>query len=212
MDDAELQRRKDLCAAKVDRISRATPSSRPAPRLRFVAKQQSHARYNHRLNEVKVAAAGVLDDPAMTDGMIEAVVAHEMGHWADPESAASIKRSVIVTYSCIGLGVLIAIGIAVGTGVVDNNTLMLMFLAVGAGYGCSIALSPFLHWKDEYFADRFAAESTSPDTVVSLMKHFRAQESRFAPLFTFANHPSRTRRIRRIELDTMTEIVPPATH
>lgn len=209
MDDAELQRRKDLCAAKIDRISRTRPSSRPAPRLRFVAKHQSHARFNHRLNEIKVAVAGVLDDPAMTDGMIEAMVAHEMGHWADPDLATSIKRSVIVTYSCIALGLIVAIAIAVRTGHVDNATILPIVIAGGAGYGLSIALSPFLQWKGEYSADRFAAESTSPDTIISLMEHFRAQESRYAPLSTFATHPSRTRRIRRIELDTSTGSVPP---
>ncbi|ORI21826.1 hypothetical protein BH686_04325 [Rhodococcus erythropolis] len=152
--------------------------------------------------------AGVLDDPALTDGMIEAVVAHEMGHWADPESATSIRRSVIVTFSCAGLGVLGAIGIAVGTNVVNNGTLMLMFLAIVVGFGCSLALSPIMQWKDEYFADRFAAEATSADTVISLMRHFQAQETRSLAI----EHPSRARRIRRIEVDALTESAPPTAY
>src|SRR3546814_12113327 len=59
-------------------------------------KEKGHGRFTPRINEVKIGVAGVLDDPAMTDGMIEALVAHEMGHWADPDLDSAMFRSRIV--------------------------------------------------------------------------------------------------------------------
>jgi hypothetical protein len=198
MDAAELQRRKDLCAATLDRLGRVTPPSlRPPPRLRFVAKEKGHGRFTPRINEVKIGVAGVLDDPAMTDGMIEALVAHEMGHWADPDLDAAMFHSRIVCLPVLALGFLIPIGLAVRALATGDATNLVVYSVVALMVGIvgAHALSPFFEWRGEYFADRFAAESTSAEKVISLMKHFLAQGSRFSS----HSHPSRARRIRRIE-------------
>lgn len=203
MDAAELQRRKELCTATLDRLGRVTPPSlRPAPRLRFVAKVKGHARFTPRINEVKIGVAGVLDDPAMTDGMIEALVAHEMGHWADPDLDAAMFRSQIVCLPVLALGFLVPLGLVVRALVTGDATNLVVYALVALTVGIvgSCALSPFFDWRGEYFADRFAAESTSAAKVISLMKHFLAQGSRLPS----PTHPSRARRIRRIELASIT--------
>lgn len=208
MDAAELQRRQDLCAATLDRLGRiAPPSLRPPPRLRFVAKEEGHARFTPRINEVKIGVAGVLDDPAMTDNMIEALVAHEMGHWADPDLDAAMFRSRIVCLPILALGFLIPLGLIVRALLTGDATNLVVhaLVALAVGVVGAYALTPLFQWRGEYFADRFAAESTSTEKVISLMKHFRAQGSRFSS----HSHPSRDRRIRRIELDTITGSVPP---
>lgn len=203
MDAGELQRRKDLCAATLDRLGRITPPSlRPPPRLRFVAKEKGHGRFTPRINEVKIGVAGVLDDPAMTDGMIEALVAHEMGHWADPDLDSAMFRSRIVCLPVLALGFLVPIALGVRALLTGDATNLVAYalLALMVGIVGAHALSPFFEWRGEYFADRFAVESTSAEKVIALMKHFRAQGSRFPS----HSHPSRDQRIRRIEFDSNT--------
>ena len=195
MDDAELQRRKDLCTATIERIARDVPAQRPAPSIRYVDKLSAHGRFVAGKNEIQIGIVGDLGDPAFDDGMIEALAAHEMGHWADPTLDATMRRSQIVCNTPFVVGVLAGLAIALHAAITTNADQV--YAAVAAlvfGVMLQVMFSPFFDWKGEFFADRFAAAQTSPDKVVALLARFGTRWM-WIPTPT---HPSRAQRVRAV--------------
>src|SRR3546814_762822 len=143
MDDAELQRRKDLCTATIERIARDVPAQRPAPSIRYVDKLSAHGRFVAGKNEIQTGIVGDLGDPAFDDGMIEALAAHEMGHWADPDLDTAMFRSRIVCLPVLALGFLVPLGLVVRALVTGDATNLVVYALVALTVGIvgSCALS-----------------------------------------------------------------------
>ncbi|MCW2093452.1 UNVERIFIED_ORG: hypothetical protein M2328_006805 [Rhodococcus erythropolis] len=195
MDDAELQRRKDLCTATIERIARDVPAQRPAPSIRYVDKLSAHGRFVAGKNEIQIGIVGDLGDPAFDDSMIVALAAHEMGHWADPTLDATMRRSQIICNAPFVLGVLTGLAIALHAAITTNaDQVYAALAALVFGVMLQVTLSPLFDWKGEFFADRFAAVHTSPDKVVALLTRFGTRWM-WIPTPT---HPSRAQRVRAV--------------
>ena len=195
MDDAELQRRKDLCTATIERIARDVPAQRPAPSIRYVDKLSAHGRFVAGKNEIQIGIVGDLGDPAFDDSMIEALAAHEMGHWADPTLDATMRRSQIVCNTPFAIGVLIGLAVIIHAALTANADQVYTAVAsIVVGVMLQVMFSPFFDWKGEFFADRFAAVHTSPDKVVALLARFGTRWM-WIPTPT---HPSRAQRVRAV--------------
>jgi Zn-dependent protease with chaperone function len=203
VDRDELERRAGLCATTIGRICRDRGTQKEEPTLRLSHGRTEHKGfYARRVNELRVRTTSFLDDPETTDQMIEGVIAHELGHWADPDFDLRTRRSLAVCAMGFGGTVVIAgglmgshlLGLQLGGysfgGV--GTVLIAMLGVVPVGIAVTLLILALVDWPAEYFADRFAASVVGSQAVVALLDSLDGQS------LPNPSHPSPKQRAQRV--------------
>lgn len=184
-----VQRRQQRCRQLIDDISVRTPAPRSRPDVVFIDKPSgaSRGRFWWRHNRITLVIPGFLDDPSIPDDAIDAIVAHEMGHWADPDVAAESRRAVLV-----GVPILMA-----GAALVLASLLLSPIPSVVAALSAALAFVAAFYamarfsWPGEERADRFAVEQVGAEAVVSMLDGTPKKAARGVS----PTHPSVRRRV-----------------
>lgn len=188
-----VQRRQQRCLELVADISSRTQGPRTPPDVVFVDKINgvTRGRFSWRDNQVLVAIRGFLDDPTTPDCAIDAVVSHEMGHWADPDVAIEARRAIMV-----GPPLLVVTAVLMVIANLPLPPIACIVAGLSAPVMCVVAFFGIAHfsWPGEERADRFAVDHVGVDAVVTMLEHPPKKAVR-RPTPT---HPSLRRRIRLV--------------
>ncbi len=140
---------------------------------------------------------------------IEAILAHELGHFKKKHIVKQICMSFFITLLVLFiLSLLIkqavfynALGV---TNITNYNALMLFFIVLNIFMFPFAPLSSYLSRKNEFEADDFAKENSNKDALISgLVKLYRENASTLTPDELYAkfyySHPPATARINNLE-------------
>ncbi|RAL31022.1 M48 family metalloprotease [Rhodococcus sp. AQ5-07] len=193
MDSGELIRRKTVCAETMDRISSSTDSVHSVPTLKFVKKSGRCGFYNRKKNEVSIREKDFLSEPSTSDGVVEAVVVYELGHWADPKFDTRCRRSSVAILMSVMPAGLVALGFLVVKLFGGSDLFSLLAtVAVMLGVLALHVVVPFFSWSSEYEADRFAASIMDKGSVVEFLESLVGQR------LPRPSHPSPASRAARV--------------
>lgn len=142
-------------------------------------------------------------------GEVEAVLAHELGHFKRKHIVKQLTRSVVMSFLAFFiLGQLIqsqAFFQGHGVGVMNTHLALLLFAMVSGIYTFWVTpLSAYISRKYEFEADAFAAEFAKPQELISaLVKLYKDNASTLTPDPTFSayyhSHPPALVRVKHLE-------------
>lgn len=180
--------RQQLVLTTVAEAVRATPSRRRAPSVAFEVTSTTalRSKYDGRHNQVRFRVRGFLDDPAVADDTIRAVVLHETGHWADRWRRPGDYGIAAGIWMVAAGGIVYLLGCVLLF--THTSTLGAWALVVGPPIAVLGVLTiSAWSWPAEYRADAFAAQRIGAKAVVAMVitgRHPRAS----------ITHPSHGRR------------------
>lgn len=191
--DDLVQRRQQRCQDLVSDISSRTHGPWSPPDVEFTDKAgASRGNFSWRKNRLTVVVPGFLDDPATLDESIDAVVAHEMGHWADPYLVRDSHRAI---WSGPPL-IFAAAASLLLTLFLPPLPSLVAALSTIATTVAGVYLMARFSWPGEERADRFAVDHVGIDAVVAMLENPPKKAARGVT----PTHPSMRRRIRLVRL------------
>ncbi|WP_179220101.1 M48 family metalloprotease [Rhodococcus sp. NCIMB 12038] len=187
--DDLMQRRQQRCRELVSDISSRIHGPWTPPDVVFVDKAGStRGGFSWRHNRVTVVVPGFLDDSATLDDSIDAVIAHEMGHWADPDVVTEARRAVMAGVPLLAVSaVLLVVSLLLPPLPSAAAALSAIVTLVAA-----LWVIARLSWPGEERADRFAVDQVGIDAVVAMLENPPKKAARGAT----PTHPSMRHRIR----------------
>lgn len=183
-----VQRRQQRCLQLIADISDRTPAPRRRPDVVFLERTSgpSRGRFSWRHDRITLVIPGFLDDPSLPDDAIDAVVAHEMGHWADPDVAAESRRAVVVGIPILMAGAALLLASLLLSPIPSAVAILAGAVACVAAFYAMACFS----WPGEERADRFAVEQVGAEAVVAMLESTPKKAARgISP-----THPSVRRR------------------
>lgn len=191
--DDLVVRRQLRCRELVSDISSQRQGPRPRPNVVFVDKADgaTRGRFSWRHNRVTVVIPGFLDDPTIPEGTVDAVVAHEMGHWADPDVARQSYRAVAIGVPLLMLSATLLIAQLL----LSPPASLAAALSAVAMCAAAFYAIRYFSWPSEERADRFAVDWVGADAVVSMLERPLKKAARGST----PTHPSVRRRRRLVQ-------------
>jgi hypothetical protein len=189
-----IAERQELVRTTVrESVSKLT-GRRAHPTVEFTeARKPASGHYGHGANVITIRIPGFLDDPGTSDGAIQATVAHECSHWADPMLDVH-RRLVLLCVVPAFLLFLAAMPVIIISPLLGwrpeiGGPIVVFSILAGA---ILFAIAVRISHRGEYEADRMAANLVGKTAVIEMLRTFPHQHR------ATDTHPSPKARIRRL--------------
>lgn len=199
--DTLVTARQELVHATVQQSISQLTSHRQAPRVKFTdpSRGVSSGRFQAKPNQIAIRVRGFLDDPTVSDEVIRATVAHECGHWADPDLDARSKRArIYVAPMFIVLAAAMVIIVLSSPAFNTGNPTMAPLALFSGVLATTLSLvgASRCYWPGEYHADQAAAQVVGVPAVIAMLRTFPDSK------MPTPTHPTPNARIQRCQSAT----------
>ncbi|GAA1890452.1 M48 family metalloprotease [Williamsia serinedens] len=202
--DPLLAARRELVRATFDEAVAHLGSNRQPPALRIERGKRGswRGRYDERSNTVHICETGFVADPAVPADALRFVVAHEVGHWSDPDLTRQSRRAILCMLPPV-VAFAAALIVLIASVLPDPGAPppWFGFTIAGVAALALVCLVPFAYFKHptEFYADAAAARVVGRDAALRSM---RAETNSRFPSYT---HPRWSTRIARVEQLSVSE-------